>query len=353
MSFYKDIKNFLLGKKENERSDNISPEDPLGYFKKSAEKTGQDILEKAKAGVEKIADQAERSSDKLVEKYKEWQRDISRRSSRFEEEISDQYKDATENAEERLERLRKRAEELRSELADKPDPAEESRIYEEIKDMENAKNKIEEDLKEEADKIRTKAEKMGAAMEDEIKDEKERFQSRSRRFKDTAEEMGDSFVSGMTVLLKKLQVQAGDLTDQLEVKGEEIRKKAHAFLHEKDESGKSLMDEAKETFGKIKSSWTDTMNKAQEEAEKEADSSPYHSSPQDRENLRKSEMDDKDEFWRKAEAFAAGDYDRVSPVKIEKTEPEEKPSGSVKGFTDEDGDRDEWIDDATIVGEEE
>lgn len=353
MSFYKDIKNFFLGKKENDRSEKISPEDPLGYFKKSAEKTGQDILEKAKAGVEKIADQAEKSSDKLIDKYKEWQRDISQRSSRFEEEISHQYKDATENAEERLERLRKRAEELRTELAGEPDPDQESRIYEEISDMEDVKNKIEKDLKEEAEKIRAKAKKMGAAIEDEIKDEKEKFQTRSRRFKDTAEELGDSFVSGMSVLLKKLQVQAGDLTDKLEEKSEEIRMKAHAFLHEKDESGKSLMDEAKDTIEKLKSSWSETMNKAQAAAEKEAKSSPYQSSPQNRENLRKSEMDDKDEFWRKAEAFAAGDYDRVRPVKIEKTESGDKPSGSVKGFTDEDGDGDEWIDDATIVGEEE
>src|SRR5690625_1959672 len=115
MSIVRELKNFLWGKQSSPASDSPRSHDPLEYFKKSAEKTGHNILDKAKTEFGKLADQADQSADKLLEKYKQWQKDISSQSKKFEEEISDQFQDATEEAEDRLEALRKRAEELRQE----------------------------------------------------------------------------------------------------------------------------------------------------------------------------------------------------------------------------------------------
>src|SRR5690625_3825252 len=96
MSIFRDLKNFLSGKKSGPASDSPRSDDPLEYLKKSAEKTGHNILDKAKTEFGKLADQADQSADKLLEKYKQWQKDISSRSKKFEEEISDQFQDASE-----------------------------------------------------------------------------------------------------------------------------------------------------------------------------------------------------------------------------------------------------------------
>lgn len=346
MSIFRDLKNFLSGKKSDPASDTHG-DDPLEYFKKSAEKTGHNILDKAKTEFEKLADQADQTADILLEKYKQWQKDIANRSKDFEEEISDQFQNATEEADERLETLRKRAEELRRELNDDPTtPDDEAEIRKKMQDLKDTKDDIEEQLKKEAENIRSKSKRMEESFEKEFDDKKENFKSNSGKFKEKAGNMAESLFGSITASLKRLKDETADLTTKLEKKSEQIQIKAHNFLHEKDEDGKSLMDEAKETLEKLKSTWADTMSKAQDAATEDAQKEKYQTTPEARERLKKSELDDKDEFWRKAEAFAAGDYDRVKSVKIEKSDPEE-------ASTDETSTGEEWIDDATILDEEE
>ena len=94
-------------------------------------------------------------------------------------------------------------------------------------------------------------------------------------------------------------------------------------------------------------------------AEDEA-SQPEYQAPS--EHLRKNALDDKDDFFKKAEAFADGRYDEVTDPfsdkpKIVKNEGPKKSSddssATLPGFEDLDGDGDELIDDALLDDETE
>ena len=71
------------------------------------------------------------------------------------------------------------------------------------------------------------------------------------------------------------------------------------------------------------------------------------------EELEKSTLEGKDDFFAKADRYARGDFQKEGAINIvdaEKTEPVEKEpfKGDIHGFDDADGDGDPLIDDAII-----
>lgn len=322
----------------------------------SIKEKGSELYESSRKSVEKYSDKTEHAIEELLDKYKNWRSDIKTRSEEFGSNIHDKYDKATHQAEERMERLRKRAAEFRKELEEDDVQHTEEEIKHTISGFEQEKEAIQEDLIAEAEDIRQQAETIRDEMGKKIKNEQEKVRSGSERIKESTEAIGESILTGAADMLDRLRDGAVALSDKLEKKSDELQHKAKGFLYEKDESGQSLMDKAKAKIDEFKSRFQEKIDEAQEAA-KEYDKTkdtPYQSSPQDKENLEKSSLDDKDEFWRKAEAFAAGDFDRVKAVKIEKTDNvPPKSSSTAPGFSDEDGDGNELVDDATVISEEE
>ena len=73
---------------------------------------------------------------------------------------------------------------------------------------------------------------------------------------------------------------------------------------------------------------------------------PTHQKLRDQGSL----IPDKDDFWNKAESYAAGDY-AMGKARVVGTDDSANDSddGNLKGFSDNDGDGDPLMDDAIIV----
>ena len=116
-----------------------------------------------------------------------------------------------------------------------------------------------------------------------------------------------------------------------------------------------LSDRATEVGAKISDKLDDTVRKAEEWAAEEA-AEPKYKDPNP--ELGKSSLEDKDDFFAKAAAFADGRYEDVrdpfsgKPKIVGKNEVE-KPinTNPLPGFEDLDGDGNEIIDDALIEEE--
>ncbi len=151
--------------------------------------------------------------------------------------------------------------------------------------------------------------------------------------------------------------KAVEASDQFWVKAEEVGKQVA-------EEGGKLTDKAKEVAkdvgDKISAKMDEMLEKAEEldktiEAEKRAmdsDGDGFADVPT-HEKLRQqgSLLKDKDDFWSKAESFAAGDYS-MGKAKIVGTDDSVEPKpddGNLTGFEDLDGDGDALMDDAIIV----
>lgn len=116
-----------------------------------------------------------------------------------------------------------------------------------------------------------------------------------------------------------------------------------------------IIDQARVAVDKLGKDLEDAIHEIQELEKEEIVSRPLS------ESMKKGSLEDKDDFFKKAEAFAEGKYDnrpRVSkesekPAILGKEKEEGKKDDLVPGFEDLDGDGDEIIDDAFIVSEEE
>ena len=143
----------------------------------------------------------------------------------------------------------------------------------------------------------------------------------------TTDGIGDKNSSSKEAFKEKIQEKIQQTGSKLKEKGKEVKEKMDSFLDDIEKRSAKL-DEV-------------------EKLEREKHSGPL-------EYKGKSLLDDQDDFFEKAKAFADG---RPSPPKgmsIEKTEPDQsnkKDNRKVYGFEDLDGDGDEIIDDA-IVEEE-
>lgn len=141
-----------------------------------------------------------------------------------------------------------------------------------------------------------------------------------------------------------------DFSDELKAAAGLIGEKASGLKSDLVEKAKILSD-------KLSDKLDETLHKAENLAKSEA------AQPEFREHgdqLKKSAFDDKDDFFKKAEAFADGRYDAVSdPFSqkaeiIGKEEIQKKPENQhpIAGFEDLDGDGNEIIDDALIDSDE-
>lgn len=165
---------------------------------------------------------------------------------------------------------------------------------------------------------------------------------------DVAESVGGTILEKGSNAIDK----AKDLGNSMMEKTNELMEKANAEAAK--ESLDSQIDEAK--------SWSDKL-----EDHVKGDNVMDQKNPKiGYDNLDKSLLDDKDDFWSKAEKYADGDYSGTggseTPVddndlfantqerqkQLEESTEKEPFQGDIKGFTDTDGDGDPLIDDAII-----
>jgi ElaB/YqjD/DUF883 family membrane-anchored ribosome-binding protein len=149
--------------------------------------------------------------------------------------------------------------------------------------------------------------------------------------------------------------RAVDMSDSVWEKAEDLGEKvADANIPEK---AKDLVEKVSE---KINTTMDEMLKKAEEldktiEDERRAMDSdddgyadiPTHQKLRDQGSL----LDDKDDFWSKADSYAEGDYSmgKARVVGTDDSAGKDTDDGSLKGFEDRDGDGDPLMDDAIIV----
>jgi ElaB/YqjD/DUF883 family membrane-anchored ribosome-binding protein len=139
---------------------------------------------------------------------------------------------------------------------------------------------------------------------------------------------------------------------------DEIKAAAGIVGDKVQEIKSELVEKARDVADKLSDKLNETIKKAEDLAKQEAEQ-PEYGNPDDQ--LKKSALEDKDDFFRKAEAFAEGRYDEVTdpfsekPKIVGRSAPppaSETPSEPLPGFEDLDGDGNEIIDDALLDSEE-
>ncbi len=175
---------------------------------------------------------------------------------------------------------------------------------------------------------------------------------------------GEKVKSAAAESFGKAKTAGAGAMDQAVKASDKVWEKAEEAGGQVREKAGEVLDKAKEMARRagerIDQKLDDMFEKAQEldrqiEAEKDAidkNRDGFADTPLN-EKLRqqRSLMDDKDDFWAKAERFAEGDYGSGKPEVIGKDDtPDSKLElRSLKGFEDRDGDGDPLIDDAQIV----
>ena len=168
---------------------------------------------------------------------------------------------------------------------------------------------------------------------------------------DLAEEVGEQVLDKGGKLLERLKDTAEDVGGKIIKKSEELYDKAQKAAAE-EQAGDDLVDQADKATADSGAQLDDLMEKAKKMAE-EPPAKP-------KSKLEDSLLDEKDDFWAKAQRYSEGDYHnegarkKDGEISITNAEPAEKPKneGKVKGFEDLDGDGDEIIDDAIVVDDD-
>ncbi|HMQ07709.1 MAG TPA: hypothetical protein PKC30_10450 [Saprospiraceae bacterium] len=123
------------------------------------------------------------------------------------------------------------------------------------------------------------------------------------------------------------------------------------------ELGSELKERAQKVMNRLGNEMEKTMERAEKWAEEEKNK-PKKDFADDTMDTKGSLLDDKDDFFAKAARFADGDYDVMkegkTTIKEDKDESiERREPARAAGYEDLDGDGNELIDDAIIIGEEE
>jgi ElaB/YqjD/DUF883 family membrane-anchored ribosome-binding protein len=183
---------------------------------------------------------------------------------------------------------------------------------------------------------------------------KKAAQSGGKKFEQAKKAGGEAIEqvkkTGGEVLDKAVEV-SDKVWEKVEEAGEKV---AAANIPEK---AKDLVDKVGD---KINTTMDDMLKKAEEldktiEDERQAMDAdgdgyadvPTHQKLRDQGSL----IDDKDDFWSKAESYAEGDYSmgKARVVGTDDSTKDDGDDGSLKGFEDRDGDGDPLMDDAIIV----
>ncbi|WP_236975167.1 hypothetical protein [Membranihabitans maritimus] len=355
MGILKDIKKMVFGAKSVGRSARGKLNTETDEFVENVKNRTKDFMRDAKENIDDLGSMAEKKVDELKEKYHSWKSEAREKSDELKSEIDNRYNSASSHADERLERLRRRADEFRAELNESEGEKSHEEIQDTIDSLKTESESIKEDLKNEAESIRNKAENLHQKATEKINNESTR--SGMDKLKDSTEAIGNTILAKAAEFIEGAKYHAEDIGGKLEKKSDQVYQRAQKYIFEKDESGLSLADKAQAAIDDLKTKWKKTVDKAQQAAKEyeENKGKTYRPSEQDKANLEDSLMDNKDEFWRKAESYADGEYDRVKDVEITKKESgsSKKDSPPAPGFVDADGDGNEIVDDAILLDEEE
>ncbi|GAA5221991.1 hypothetical protein [Membranihabitans marinus] len=352
MSILNDIKKLVFGAKSMARSAGRKLTDESDEMLEEIKNTGSKVAKDVMVGAEIIGEKASGELKKIQDKYMNFHSEVEKSGNEFKTKVDADVANAETAAQERMAALRKRAEEFREELKSADNLADQD-IEKTISELNAESSAIKEDLVDTAETIRQKAKNFHDEATESFQKEGKKATSGLDRLKESTEAIGESIFGKTSDVLNAAKIHAEKMGELLEKKGEALYQSTQNYLNEKDENGMSIIDRAKASLDQIKNKWNKTVDDAQKMAEEEKNKGEYVSKDPNMENLKKSELDDKDNFWRKAEAFAAGDFDKVKDVSISKIETKDnRPKPNAPGFEDQDGDGDEIIDDAIIVDED-
>jgi ElaB/YqjD/DUF883 family membrane-anchored ribosome-binding protein len=278
------------------------------------------------------------------------------------EKAGDLAEDIGDTAENIWEKTIDSSESFTSKVKDKA-----SDLFEDAKDMaENIGDKIEtsgvlEDAKDFVEEIGEKVIGVAGMASEKAKNLGEKLAGKVDEMKQESESTDDEITDELfrrdrNTASNENQTQKDDDTgdDELEI----AKSAAGAIGSKMEEIRTDLVSDARNISDKLGKQLDETLEKAKRLAAHEA-SEPEYKAPS--EHLRKNALDDKDDFFKKAEAFADGRYDEVTDpfsdkptiVRSEgKNVEKEKSSTLLPGFEDLDGDGDELIDDALLDKED-
>lgn len=352
MSLLNDFKKLVFGAKSMARTATRKLTDESDEMLEDIKNTGQKVAKDVMVGAEIIGEKASGELKKIQDKYINWNSEVEKSGTDFKNKVDADVATAETAAQERMNALRKRAEEFREELKSADNIADRD-IEQTIAELNAESSAIKEDLVEKAETIRQKAKNFHDQATETINNESKKASSGLDRLKESTEAIGESIFGKTSDVLVAVKSHADKMGELLEKKGEALYQSTQKYLNEKDENGMSIIDRAKANLDHIKNKWNKTVDDAQKMAEEEKNKGEYVSKDPNMEDLKKSAFEDKDNFWRKAEAFAAGDFDKVKDVSISKIDhKDDKPKPNAPGFEDKDGDGNEIIDDAIIVDED-
>jgi hypothetical protein len=317
MGFFNEIRKVLFGAKAVTRSATRKAAD-------AGRETGEDLKEKAGQYREKAEDLWEETSEQVSKKT---------------DDFVDMAKDKWAQLEEELRQRRRESESPVEETA----PPEEKDLFAGL------------DLEEDA----------GKAEGEEVPsfEEKKRREEAYREFKEKADEVANRFIDVSEQAGKKFMDLSERIGEQLFKHGGKALDKANMFAGELIDRANELADKAerdKKTDLDVMQEKAEELNKEMEERIRATRDRFAGKESDDADSL----LDDKDDFFARADRFAKGDYYNKDAKKEEADKedelelgdiPEYKPKkkeGTVPGFEDLDGDGDEIIDDAIIDEEE-
>lgn len=117
------------------------------------------------------------------------------------------------------------------------------------------------------------------------------------------------------------------------------------------EGGKVLFDKASDLVSELGEKLDETIQKAEKLASEEKKETSAYADTEFK--VKSSELDDKEDFFSKADRFSSGDFSDFPKTTITKASTTERQvSKEIPGFDDSDNDGDPLIDDATIVDDE-
>jgi ElaB/YqjD/DUF883 family membrane-anchored ribosome-binding protein len=297
--------------------------------------------------------------------------------------VVDKGRDVTERSGEYLERAKDKAEELGENFADKAEDVWDSAIdnvehigskvkskagdlFEDAKEFTegvgekvlNRADDLFEDAKEIAEDVGEKVIDTAGKAFHKVKDIGDKFSDKVHDVSDDKEKASDGLnLDEPLIGHRKSSSNTDEIVQTIKDKSEEAAtglKSAVTVVGDKVHEIKSdIVEKAKDLTDKLSNKLDETIKKAETLSAHEANQPEY---PEPNENLRKSALD-KDDFFKKAEAFADGRYDEVRDPfstkpkivgKVDKPTLPNKSSTPIPGFEDLDGDGDELIDDALL-----
>ena len=346
MGFFSEIRKVLFGVKSVSKSAAEKAFEAGKDATSSALDKSGEMIDKAKDKVEDIGGDVLETAENLWEKAVDVVEDVG-------EKVMDKAGDVIETVQDKVEdvgeKVLDKTSNVISEIKEKGEEGidKAAEVFDQVKDKAgNFGEKIMEKSEDIVESVKNTADDATDVVSDKFSSAKEFVKDKHEELFDMPDEV-------------ELDTPASS-TDQdvLDQAGDKIADLGSAVLEGKSE----LADKAKDAVENLGEKLDETLQKAEALAKQEA-SQPEYKAPS--ELLEKDLLEDKDDFFKKAEAFADGRYEEVTdpfadpkpkivstPQEVD-TEPTKTPSEPLAGFEDLDGDGNEIVDDALIISSEE